>query len=80
MRPHHFYFKVFFENTFEDAYGKGKRIANIHYAGLVCPLGDVHLTTMKKVFKRNTLMIHEWEQKRVSQMSYDAKGWFLEKK
>ena len=21
-------------------------------------------------------MIHEWEQKRVSQMSYDAKGWF----
>ena len=50
MRPNHFYFKVFFENTFEDAYGKGKRIANIHYAGLVCPLGGVHWTIVKKLF------------------------------
>ena len=64
-----FIISLIFIKSFEHANSQGKRqrISNIEH----CSLDEISL---RKKIKRNTMMVHEWEQKRVSQMSYDAKG------
>ena len=67
MQPSRFLFRssLIFIKFSEHANSKGKRTSNILFAGW---------RQFTKKVKRNTMMVHEWEQKRVSQMSYDAKG------